>query len=213
MSTSTQNNKCYEPEPCTKVVFMDEEDTHSNKSLLELGASRGDPLDDLNERDLEMESLSTEGKKSLALEQVRRAVRQHGEDGISVTEIAELTDLSRKTVQNHLDRLRNLREVYRQKKGKQMYLYYPNGKPLHGVGSEYVECSDGETGIEMQVAQGKDDDLYLHITEKRFSLLEGETNEGAIIFPLDDLDAVFQKLSSLAEETQNINGSATNSED
>lgn len=192
---------------------MADEDSSENTSLLELGSGRGDPLDELNERDLDMESLSTEGKKNLALEQVRRSVRQHGEDGISVTEIAELTDLTRKTVQNHLDRLRNLREVYRQKKGKQMYLYYPNGKPLHGVGSEYVECSDGETGIEMQVAQGKDDELYLHITEKRFSLLEGETNEGAIIFPIDDLDAIFQKLNSLTEEVQDINDTTASPED
>lgn len=181
---------------------MVDEDSSGNDSLLELGASRTDPLDGLNERDQDIEKLSAEGKKALALEKVRRAVRRYGEDGISVTEIMEVTGLTRKTVQGHLDRLRNLREIYRQKKGKQIYLYYPNGKPLHGVGREHIECSDGETGIEIQLAQGKNDGLYFHVTEKRFSLLEGETNEGAIIFPLEDLDAVFQGLQSLAEEIQ-----------
>jgi DNA-binding transcriptional ArsR family regulator len=181
---------------------MGKDNTSENDSLLDLGSGRGDPLDELNQRDLEMESLSTEGKKNLALQQVRRAVRKHGEDGISVTELVELTDLTRKTVQSHLDRLRSLREVYRQRKGKQMYLYYPNGRPLHSVGSKYVECSDGETGIEVQLAKGKNDDLYLHVTEKRFSLLEGETTEGAIIFPVDDLERVSQALQQLSEEVQ-----------
>ncbi|MDZ5810055.1 winged helix-turn-helix domain-containing protein [Halorubrum sp. AD140] len=179
---------------------MTDDDSSQNDSLLDLGANRGDPLSDINEHDQDLASMSAEGKKALALEKVRRAVRKHGEDGISVTEIMEVTGLTRKTVSSHLDRLRNLREIYRQKKGKQMFLYYPNGKPLHGVGREYIECSDGETGIEIQLAKGKNDDLYFHVTEKRFSLLEGETSEGAIIFPMEDLDKVFKGLNSLSEE-------------
>lgn len=181
---------------------MGSDNSSENESLLDLGSGNSDPLDGLNERDKEIESLNATGRKHLALEQVRRAVRQQGEDGMSVTEIVEVTGLARKTVQNHLDRLRSLREIYRQKKGKQMYLYYPNGKPLHGVGSEYIECSDGETAVEIQLAQGKNDDLYYHLTEKRFSLLEGETNEGAIIFPADDRESIAQGLRSLAEEIQ-----------
>lgn len=184
---------------------MAHDEGSENDSLLDLGSGRSDPLDELNERDQKMESLDAEGKKHLALEQVRRAVRQHGEDGISVTEIMELTGLARKTVQNKLERLTSLREIYRQKKGKQIYLYYPNGKPLHSVGSEFIECSDGETGIEVQLAHGKNEELYFHVTEKRFSLLEGETNEGAIIFPREDFEDLMRAFQSLNQEFEEIN--------
>lgn len=178
---------------------MVEEQTNKPNSLLELGSRGRDPVEGLD--DVEPGgSFSAEHKKAIALDQVRRAVRRHGEDGIAVSDLVEVTGLSRKTVDRHLDTLRNLREVYREKKGKQMYLYYPNGKPLHGVGSERVECSDGDTLLEVQLAQGRDDQLFFHVAEKRFSLLEGESHEGAIMFPTSDVDELIKKLESLRAE-------------
>jgi DNA-binding transcriptional ArsR family regulator len=178
---------------------MARDNQDDGKSLLELGSAGRDPVDKLDEHNSD-ESFTAEHKKAIALDQVRRAVRRYGEDGIAVSDLEEVTDLSRKTVQRHLDTLCNLREVYRQKKGKQMYLYYPNGKPLHGVGTERIECDDGDTILEVQLAQGKNDDLFFHVTEKRFSLLEGETTEGAIVFPLDSVDELFESLNELSEK-------------
>jgi len=38
------------------------------------------------------------------------------------------------------------------------------------------------------------------VQEKRFSLLEGERTEGAIMFPLEHLDEFFDQLDDLASE-------------
>jgi DNA-binding transcriptional ArsR family regulator len=169
-------------------------------SALELGSDLQDPLDDLSENDPNVSGFNDDGSDTLAQDQVRRAIRQYGEEGITVSEIMEVTELARNTVDKHLTRLRQLREVYRQKRDKQTYFYYPNGKPLHSFGKKRVEA--GETMLDIQLAEGKNDDLYFHLTEKRFSLMEGETTEGAVIFPVSALDEVFQKLQEFADEVE-----------
>lgn len=174
------------------------DDQGSEISALELGSDLQDPLDDLSDDTPSVEGFGDDKSDTLAQDKVRRAVRQYGEDGITVSEIMEVTDLARNTVDKHLTRLRQLREVYRQKRDKQTYFYYPNGKPLHSFGKKRVE--DGDTILDIQLAQGKNDNLYFHLTEKRFSLMEGETTEGAVIFPLSSLDEVFQKMQEFAEE-------------
>lgn len=176
------------------------EDEPEGTSLLDLGSesiSRED-LDDTGSKD--PDAFSEKYRESVALDQVRGAVRQYGEDGISVSMVAELLDMSNETVRKHLETLCSLREVYKQKKNKQMYLYYPNGKPLHGVGTRRIESDDGDTIIEMQLAQGRRDQLFVHVTEKRFSLLEGERTEGAVMFPMDKLDEFFSELTDLSQE-------------
>lgn len=168
---------------------------------MELGSGASDPLDDISRNPMEVKSFGNEESETLAQDKVRRAVRKFGEDGITVSEIIEVTGLSRPTVDKHLEKLRRLREVYRLKRDKQTYFYYPNGKPLHSFGKKRVE--DGETILDIQLAEGKNEKLYLHLTEKRYSLMEGEVTEGAVIFPLSSLDEVFQAMQEFAEEVEN----------
>lgn len=167
-------------------------------SALELGSDLQDPLGDFSDDSASVEGFDDDQSDTLTQDKVRRAVRKYGEDGITVSEIMEVTELARNTVDKHLTRLRQLREVYRQKRDKQTYFYYPNGKPLHSFGKKRIE--NGDTILDIQLAQGKNDDLYFHLTEKRFSLMEGETTEGAVIFPVSSLDEVFQKLQEFAQE-------------
>lgn len=169
-------------------------------SALELGSDLEDPLDDLSDDPTDVKSFGDNESDTLSQDKVRRAVRKFGEDGITVSEIVEITDLSRPTVDKHLERLRRLREVYRLKRGKQTYFYYPNGKPLHSFGKKRIE--EGDTILDIQLAEGRNDELYFHLTEKRYSLMEGETTEGAVIFPLSSLDEVFQNLQDFAEEVE-----------
>ena len=173
-------------------------DEHESKvSALELGSDLQDPLDDFADNDAN-EGFGDSESDTIAQDKVRRAVRKYGEDGITVSEIMEATGLARNTVDKHLTRLRQLREVYRQKRDKQTYFYYPNGKPIHSFRRKRVE--DGDTILDIQLAKGRNEDLYLHLTEKRYSLMEGETTEGAVIFPLSSLDEVFQKMQEFANE-------------
>lgn len=177
-----------------------DDDEFEGVSALELGADLEDPLEELDGED---QSISfTEDDGPIARAQVRRAVRRFGGDGITVRELVEVTGFSKETVRKHLETLRRLREVYRIKRDEQMYMYYPNGKPLRSYGKKRIAHDDEDTTLEIQLAKGPNDDLFFHLTEKRYSLMEGETTEGAIIFPLSYLDEVFQELEDFAREVE-----------
>jgi DNA-binding transcriptional ArsR family regulator len=115
------------------------EDDEPEISALELGSDLEDPLEDLSDGSPSIEGFGDDQSETLAQDKVRRTVRKYGEDGITVSEIIEVTGLARNTVDKHLTRLRQLREVYRQKRDKQTYFYYPNGKPLHSFGKKRIE--------------------------------------------------------------------------
>lgn len=177
------------------------EDEREGPSLLDIGSDVEDPADDIEPpSENPVTGFTNDENRSEAIHTVRRAVRKYGEEGISVAELEEVTELSRKTIRRHLDTLRRLREVYRQKKNKQLHLYYPNGRPLHSYGKKRVE--DGDTILDIQLAEGKNEDYYFHITEKRYSLMEGETTEGAIIFPKSSFDEFIAKLNEFASEVE-----------
>lgn len=153
---------------------------------------------DLTDQDLN--DLSPDNRTFLIRNELRQLVRKRPDQGITVRELSEITELSKTTVRNHLQKLCDLREVYKQKRNDQLYIYYPNGTPIHGIGSERIES--GDTIIEAQLAKGRDDQLQFHVLEKKFSLLDGETTEGAIMFPLDAIDEFFDKMNSLASEVE-----------
>jgi len=172
-------------------------------SLLDLGSDTGKRREGNEAGPRDPEEFTERYEKSVMLDQVRGVVRQYGEDGISASVVGDMVDVSTETARKHLENLRRLREVYKQKNNKQVHLYYPNGKPLHGVGTRRIEADNGDLVLEVQLAQGKGDELYFHIKEKRFSLLEGERTEGAVMFPLEHVDELFSELNDLASEVEN----------
>jgi len=141
--------------------------------------------------------LSPEVRESLTREKVRTAIRDYGKDGLSIEEVAALTNLNRIAIKKHLDKLIGLREVYSQKKNYKITLYYHNGRPLHHLGKKRLDC--GDTILESTIAQGKNNCIFFHILEKRYSVLEGESPEGAIMVPIEQLDAFIECLKELKE--------------
>lgn len=180
---------------------MPDKDVPDGISLLDLGTEVRSPFDE-DEEIRDPDKFTAKYEKSVVQDQVRGVVRKYGTDGISASVVGDMLDIATETARRHLKELCSLREVYRQPANKQMDLYYPNGKPLHGLGSKRIESSNGDQTLEIQLAQGKNDELYFHVKEKRFSLIEGERTEGAIMFPLEHLDEFFAKLDDLASEVE-----------
>ena len=114
-----------------------------------------------------------------------------------------LTGFDRNTIQKHLDKLNGLREIYSQKKGGKISLYYPNGKPIHQIGSKRV--GDANPILDVSIAQGSRNSLYFYIIEKRHSILEGEVSEGAIMLPLEKLDEFIEALKELKQNVEVMN--------
>jgi hypothetical protein len=182
----------------TMTPNRDEEDTFS---ALERGSEISDPLDDLPSESFEQLQYIEEGTEPTALAEIRKAVRRFGEgDGITKAELEQATEYSRNTIDKHLETLHRWREVYKMKRDKKTDFYYPNGRPLHQYGRKRVEC--GESIIDIKLAEGRHDKLHFHLTEKRYSLMEGETTEGAIIIPVEAIDDLFSSLQQMAGEVE-----------
>lgn len=170
-------------------------------SLLELGTDRpnlGEETSDDLQGTEDLNEVSSEARKIISRDRIRKAVREAGyEQGVTHREVADLTGLSKKTVEKHLDALSKMREVYRRKRSG-TWFYYPNGKPLHSFGTERVES--GEVILDIQLAEGPRGDHFVHVTEKRFTLKDGESAEGAVMFPLDAVDELVAALRQCQEE-------------
>lgn len=151
----------------------------------------------------QVKQLSPEVREILTRDKIRRAIRKLGEDGLSVEEIIEITGNDKKTVLKHLAALEGLREVYSQKKNKVFTLYYPNGKPLHQLGK--IRFDWNNPIFEIYIAQGQKDKIFFYILEKKYTILEGEVSEGAIMLPIDRLDEFTNALKQLRDKFQEVN--------
>lgn len=186
---------------------MGSDNENQMPSLVEFGSDISDPAVEVSDFELadldgdRLEDLSPKNRKAVIRNEIRKVVREHGTRGITVSEVSEITGLSDSAVRTHLESLCKLREVYKQKRNKRLYLYYPNGKPIHSIGSERVE-NDGETALELKLAQGRNDQYFIHVLEKRFSLMEGETTEGAVMFPVELFEQFVEKGEKLISELE-----------
>lgn len=149
----------------------------------------------------QIKHLSPEVREILTRDKVRRAIRKLGEDGLSIDELITITELDRKTIIKHLEALENLREIYSQKKNKTLALYYPNGKPLHQLGKRRFEWNNQI--LDIQLAQGKNG-IFFYILEKKYTILEGETSEGAIMLPVDHLEEFVDALREFRDSYSEV---------
>lgn len=102
----------------------------------------------------------------------------------------------------HLRVLEGLREVYSQKKNGKLTLYYPNGKPLHNLGKKRIESANSI--LEISIAQGQKKKLFFYILEKKYTIIDGEVSEGAVLLPLESLDEFVEALRTFREEFQEV---------
>jgi len=148
-------------------------------------------------RDKDLNALSPDNRKQLVRNEIRKIVQILGQDGITAREIQELTDVSDTTIRNHLEALRNLREVNKEKRNDQLYLYYPNARRVSGT-SHRIE--EGDTVIELKPAKGQYERDLIHVIEKSRSLMDGEKTEGAVTVPVEKVDEFFDAVNKIAED-------------
>jgi len=147
--------------------------------------------------------LSPDTRELVTRETIRKIIKKFGGNGITTSEIAKLSGLDRKTIQKHLEKLNGLREVYSQKRGGNLVLYFPNGKPLHQIGS--IRVGDANPFLDITITQGQRDSLYFYIVEKGYSILEGEVSEGAVMLPVEKLDHFIEALKELKQNCEAMN--------
>lgn len=143
----------------------------------------------------QMKQLSPDVRDTLIRSKIRKTIREVGDGGLTVAEIVNCTGFDNNVVTKHLKALEGLREVYSHRKGKRLVLYFPNGRPLHQLGKKRFDW--GNPILEIYLAKGPNDRNFFYILEKKYTIIEGEVSEGAVMIPMDRIDEFIQALSDL----------------
>jgi len=155
---------------------------------------------DLKKINEQRKYLSPDARELVTRNTIRTIVKNYGLNGITISEIAKLSGLERRSIQKHLDKLNGLREVYSQKRSGNLVHYFPNGKPLHQIGT--IRVGDENPFLDITIAQGQRDSLYFYIVEKGYSILDGEVSEGAVMLPVEKLDHFIEALKELKQNCE-----------
>lgn len=152
----------------------------------------------LSDKKTDLSGWTRSAKEEYLQEKVRRVLYQYGRNGLTSSEIANLAGISEPTARKYLEKLRSIRDSYYLKRRANLILYYPNGKPLHGFG--HYRFIDGVNVIEAVLAEGPNENMYIHITEKRDTILEGEITEGGVMIPVSLIPKLKDSFDKLIEK-------------
>lgn len=153
---------------------------------------------------MDLKGWSRSAKEDFLREKIRQILFKHGWEGLTVTEVAHLAEVTEPTTRRYLEKLTSIREAYSVKRKANLTLYYPNGTPLHALGKYKIE--QPPYILESVLAKGPGEKILIHIIEKRYSILEGETTEGGILLPLELVPKLIDNLKKLMEKGSGING-------
>ena len=146
--------------------------------------------------DLEISDLPLQTREALTLEVIRNTLSKYGRfNGVTAADCSKLSGISEPTTRKNLEKLCLIREAYSSKIG-QTIVYFPNGEPLHALGKFRMEDSLPHI-IEVVLSRGPKEKVFIHLTEKRYSILEGEKTEGGVAIPLIYVDKLIDALTEL----------------
>lgn len=123
---------------------------------------------------------------------IKKVVKRHP-DGVAAPEVAGLVDVAESTARRHLNELKREREVY-SRKVSDTTVWYPNGELIHPYLRFAIDLK-GKT-YRFSVQEGRSGPL-VQIQERSYSLLDGESVEGAIFVEYDELDGFAEALEEL----------------
>ncbi len=153
--------------------------------------------------DVELSGLPLNTRESLSTERVRYTLYKYGrENGITALQCSKLSGIAEPTTRKYLEKLCLIREAYSTKVGKTA-LYFPNGEPLHGFGRYRIEDNPPYV-VEAVLSRGPRNGLLIHLTEKRFSVIDGELVQGGIVIPIEYVDKLVNAMKNLKKKGENI---------
>lgn len=155
-------------------------------------------IGDLN-AEVEMSGMPQATRETLSTELVRFTLYKYGRDnGITALQCSKISGITEPTTRKYLERLCLIREAYSTKVGSTT-LYFPNGEPLHGFGKYRIEDTSPYI-VEAVLSRGPKNKLFVHITEKRFSLVDGESVQGGVVIPIEYIDKLVNAMKNLKKK-------------
>ncbi|ODS36160.1 hypothetical protein BEH94_08435 [Candidatus Altiarchaeales archaeon WOR_SM1_SCG] len=120
-------------------------------------------------------------------------------NGITISDIFNNTPFTRPTVIKHLEKMVSSRKAYKIRRGKQIFVYYPNGRPVH---PEYrIEKKSIENEINFR-------GTFLNNNYGKFVFLEslnqGNISGGSMLIRRSDIQSFFEFIKEVIEKDKKL---------
>ena len=148
----------------------------------------------------EYKSLSPDAKEKYVFETLNELLHENPE-GITRSDIQDVTPFSRKTIDKHLEKLVALNEGYARRMGG-TDVYYPNGKLLHSSVDEKRQVN-GKTFQVSHLENIAGESIYLQeVEEDKFG---GDEVKGGLLVPKDEFSAFVSWLTEVEANMEGVN--------
>lgn len=144
-----------------------------------------------------IEHLSSEKREDMIRLMIKQMLKQHPE-GITASDLSEISGLSVITVRKHLDFLTAIREAYDRSYRGRLTIYFPNGRLVHPYSDSILEAGSSIFSFQrVENAYGS----FIYIQERKKDLYTNKTRTvGGIMIGKDNVDELLDKLREVAEE-------------
>lgn len=111
-------------------------------------------------------------------------------NGITISDINDITGFNRLTIGKHLEHLASIREAYK-KENRRGATYFKNGRLVHPTGQKDIEVgSKTFSFIRIKNNEGE----YIYIQEKEEDIYKNLKVKGGILIPLDSFQSFIKGL-------------------
>lgn len=159
-----------------------------------------DSKTDFDISDEDYKSLSPDEKERYVFQTLKQIIDQNP-DGVTKSEIQEITSFGRKTIDKHLEKYVALNEGYVRRMGG-TDVYYPNGRLLHSSINEVREI-DGKTFKAQHLESMTGESIYIQEIEP--DEFDEEVVKGGMLIPKDVFQDFVDWLANLTETVEETN--------
>lgn len=111
-------------------------------------------------------------------------------NGVTISDISEMTSFNRLTIGKHLEHLASIREAYK-KEDRRGATYFKNGRLVHPTGQKEIRIgSKAYAFIRIQNNEGE----FFYIQEKEEDMYKALKVKGGILIPMDSFQLFLKGL-------------------
>lgn len=140
-------------------------------------------------------TMRAKDKTKFARKVITEALESHRADGLSISELSDITGFTRETISKHLDVLVASREVY--KAGEVSARYHKNGRILH---YHHMDNKLFSKRFYTFYYLNNPDGNFIYIQEKEMGKFRTVEDKGGIMVAVDDLPRFMTELQTFARD-------------
>lgn len=130
---------------------------------------------------------------------------RYSEDGLTVSELENKSDMSFATLEKYLKTLLSKRRIYKIQRGS-MIIYRPNGRVLHSYKHKDILSKDGKRKFSFELLNLPPGNKSIYIMEKEIGDDGIDELVGGVTIPLENLADLKEVFEEITKTDTNVEG-------